>query len=118
MHFATVIIQDSKRLENWHCMSIKTDFVETLKMYGRLPISASCEQFKLLKENMQLRETLMEYKRQIRVSQVQEEAEESKSEGSDSIPSKQESKLGPTLVTENEVDPLKARLEEIMRREE
>ena len=38
MHFATQTVTDrNTRLENWHCMSFRQDFIETLRDHGRLP---------------------------------------------------------------------------------
>ena len=38
MHFANhSISEDNKRLENWYCMNFKSDFIDALKEFKRLP---------------------------------------------------------------------------------
>ena len=40
MHYVTSCdMVGKKRMENWHYMLFKNDFVETLTKYGRLPIA-------------------------------------------------------------------------------
>lgn len=39
MHFATVNHLENKRIENWHRLVIKKDFIDVLRTYGRLPIA-------------------------------------------------------------------------------
>ena len=49
MHFTTQTITDeNKRLVNWHCMSFKEDFIQTLKEHKRLPISTHKESLELI----------------------------------------------------------------------
>ena len=40
MHFATSQSAAGQRTENWHCMRFREDFTETLRSFGRLPISS------------------------------------------------------------------------------
>ena len=40
MHFSTFSNVAGERIENWHSMQFRTDFIETLKKYGRLPMSS------------------------------------------------------------------------------
>ena len=40
MHFATSQQLGDQRTENWHCMRFREDFTETLRNFGRLPISS------------------------------------------------------------------------------
>ena len=41
MHFATRrLTEDNQRLNQWHCMSFKRDFVDSLARYQCLPISS------------------------------------------------------------------------------
>ena len=61
MHFASIIHNENSRIENWHQLMIKKDFIDTLKMYGRLPISTATEQFKLFQENMELKKQVTQF---------------------------------------------------------
>ena len=35
---------------NWYCMTLKEDFIETIKRYGRLPFTSTTESLEAIKE--------------------------------------------------------------------
>ena len=56
MHFAGGISHEENiEQNNWHCLTIKSDFIEQLKRHGRLPISSVDEQYVVLGENKNLK---------------------------------------------------------------
>ena len=61
MHFSTQEITDvGTRLENWHCMAFREDFINSLQEHGRLPLISYREQ---LKEISKLEEELRKMKK-------------------------------------------------------
>ena len=44
MHFASCESDGAVRRERWHRMAFKKDFVETLRVYGRLPFASIHDQ--------------------------------------------------------------------------
>ena len=62
MHFASTRHEENNRVEQWHQLFIKTDFVEVLKEHGRLPIASASEQFQLLRDLKQYKKELVQMK--------------------------------------------------------
>lgn len=59
MHFPTTrTTEENMTRQNWHIMKFKSDFVDTLTTYGRLPLRTPEEGLKLYKENERLKAML------------------------------------------------------------
>ena len=65
LHFTTQTITDvNKRLVNWHCMSFKEDFIQTIKEHKRLPIRTYKESLELISN---LQKQLIEERKTIQI---------------------------------------------------
>ena len=63
MHFTTTrTTEDNKTAQNWHIMKFKSDFMDTLRTYGRLPLQSPDEGLKLYNEIEKLKDQLRKEK--------------------------------------------------------
>jgi len=52
MHFSTTkLTEDNNTMQNWHIMKFKSDFFDTLQLYGRLPYTTPAQGLELYLEN-------------------------------------------------------------------